>query len=69
MNKELKSDPKQLKEEEKSIPWGRVGYPEDIASAALFLATEQSDYMTGTTMFVDGGMLLNVGSGPPPSSL
>jgi glucose 1-dehydrogenase len=65
MTKELKSDPEKMKEEEEAIPWGRVGRPEDIASAALFLATGQSDYMTGATIFVDGGLLLNVGSGPP----
>jgi glucose 1-dehydrogenase len=65
MNKELKHDPEKMKKEQEAIPWGRVGAPEDIASAALFLATAQSDYMTGTTVFVDGGLLLNVGSGPP----
>lgn len=65
MNKEVKDDPEKRKEEEKKIPWGRVGCPDDIASAALYLASEQSDYVTGATLFVDGGLLLNVGSGPP----
>lgn len=65
MNKELKEDPKEMQHEREVIPWGRVGQPEDIAHVARFLAGSASDYMTGTTVFVDGGMLLNVASGPP----
>lgn len=65
MNKEVKEDPEERKKEDEKIPWGRVGCPDDIASAALFLASAQSDYVTGTTLFADGGLLLNVGSGPP----
>jgi glucose 1-dehydrogenase len=40
------------------IPYGRVGDPEDVAAAALWLASDQSDYVTGTTLMVDGGMAL-----------
>lgn len=43
---------------EESIPYGRVGDPEDIARAAVWLASDKSDYVTGTTLFVDGGMTL-----------
>ncbi len=43
---------------ESSIPYGRVGDPEDIARAAVWLACDESDYVTGTTLFVDGGMTL-----------
>ena len=39
------------------IPWGRLGQPADIANAALFLASEEADYITGETLFVDGGWL------------
>ena len=40
------------------IPQGRWGEPEDIARAAVWLASDQADYVNGTTLFVDGGMLL-----------
>ncbi|MFW6126770.1 MAG: SDR family oxidoreductase [Thermodesulfobacteriota bacterium] len=43
------------------IPYGRIGEPEDIAAAAVWLASDASDYITGTTIFVDGGMLLYPG--------
>jgi NAD(P)-dependent dehydrogenase (short-subunit alcohol dehydrogenase family) len=38
------------------VPLGRMGTPEDIASAALFLASDQSSFITGTELFVDGGV-------------
>ena len=43
------------------IPYGRVGEPEDIARAAVWLCSDDSDYVTGTTLFVDGGMTLYPG--------
>jgi glucose 1-dehydrogenase len=43
------------------IPDGRVGLPEDIARAVVWLASDQSDYVTGQTLFVDGGMTLYPG--------
>lgn len=42
----------------KLIPYGRIGEPEDIGQAALWLASDESDYVVGTTLFVDGGMML-----------
>lgn len=45
----------------KLIPDGRIGEPEDIARVAVWLASDQSDYITGTTLFVDGGMTLYPG--------
>lgn len=43
------------------IPYGRVGDPEDIARVAVWLACDESDYITGATIFVDGGMTLYPG--------
>lgn len=40
------------------IPYGRIGAPEDVATTVLWLASDLSDYMIGTTVFVDGGMTL-----------
>lgn len=45
----------------KLIPYGRIGEPEDVAEAAVWLASDRSDYVTGTTLFVDGGMTLYPG--------
>ncbi|MFQ3582717.1 MAG: SDR family oxidoreductase [Chloracidobacterium sp.] len=42
----------------KLIPYGRVGDPEDIGRAVVWLASDASDYITGTTLYVDGGMTL-----------
>ncbi len=42
----------------KLIPYGRIGEPEDIAHCAVWLASDYADYITGTTIFVDGGMTL-----------
>ena len=43
------------------IPYQRVGEPEDIARVAVWLASDYSDYITGTTIFADGGMTLYPG--------
>jgi glucose 1-dehydrogenase len=40
------------------IPYGRIGEPDDIGRAAVWLASDESDYVVGTTLFVDGGMVL-----------
>jgi 3-oxoacyl-[acyl-carrier protein] reductase len=41
------------------IPLGRIGNPNDIATAALFLASDEAGYITGQTLTVDGGMVMN----------
>lgn len=42
----------------KSIPWGRLGRPEEIANAALFLCSDQASWVTGQTLTIDGGQML-----------
>jgi glucose 1-dehydrogenase len=42
----------------KLIPYGRIGVPADIGSAAVWLASDAADYVNGQTLFVDGGMTL-----------
>lgn len=40
------------------LPWGRMGTPNDIGKAATFLSSSDADYITGTTLVVDGGLCL-----------
>lgn len=58
INREAWEDPAARAALLELIPWGRIGEPEDVARAALWLASDESDYVTGTTLFVDGGMSL-----------
>lgn len=43
------------------VPYKRIGEPEDVARTAVWLASDESDYLVGTTVFVDGGMTLYPG--------
>ncbi len=43
------------------VPYNRIGEPDDIAQAVVWLASDAADYVTGTTLFVDGGMTLYPG--------
>lgn len=45
----------------KLIPYGRVGEPEDVGKAAVWLASDDSDYVHGETLYIDGGMTLYPG--------
>jgi glucose 1-dehydrogenase len=47
-----------LREAGPTLPWGRLGQPEDIGKAATFLASDEADYITGAALVVDGGVLL-----------
>jgi glucose 1-dehydrogenase len=51
-------DPAIKAETASQIPLGRWGTPEDVASVAVFLAGAESDYVTGSTYYVDGGLVL-----------
>jgi len=59
INKKLLNDPVKLKSLLENIPLKRLGKPEDVAAVAAFLASSDSDYVTGTTYFVDGGLTWN----------
>ena len=43
------------------VPYKRIGEPDDIAQAAAWLASDHADYVTGATLFVDGGMTMYPG--------
>jgi len=47
-----------IQEQGQRLPWGRLGQPEEIGQAAAFLCSPTADYITGTTLVVDGGFLL-----------
>lgn len=57
LTKQLFANPDRVKWFEEKIPLGRLGNPEDIAPAILYLASDESSYITGQTIFVDGGMI------------
>jgi glucose 1-dehydrogenase len=58
MNIDILQDDNKKKEEEKKIPMRRIGKPLEIAKVAVFLASSAASYITGTTLYVDGGLTL-----------
>ncbi len=56
INKDAWESKSALDELNKLIPYKRIGQPSDIGAAAVWLATDESDYISGTTLFVDGAM-------------
>jgi glucose 1-dehydrogenase len=59
INTKLLNDPAKLGALVQNIPLGRLGQPSDVASLVAFLASADADYITGSTLFVDGGLLWN----------
>ena len=57
INERTLHDPKKMAELRRIIPLGRMGKPDDVAAVALFLASDRSAYVTGSTYYVDGGMV------------
>ncbi|MBD1913988.1 MULTISPECIES: SDR family oxidoreductase [unclassified Leptolyngbya] len=63
MNQQSIDDPNAWKEKTQHIPMKRAGEPQEIAHAAVFLASKDGRYIHGTTLFVDGGLTQNMGQG------
>jgi glucose 1-dehydrogenase len=61
INRQLVQDPRERARVEAEIPLGRLGEPEEIAAAIAWLAGDEAAYVTGATLFVDGGMTLYPG--------
>ncbi len=53
----IKQDPKTMEAMLAKVPLGRVGKPEEVSNLVLFLASDESSYMTGSTVVIDGGWL------------
>jgi len=62
IDKEVEEDPKLNEQILAAIPLRRWGRPEEVAQLALYLASDDAAYVTGSTYFIDGGMLRNAGS-------
>ena len=60
MNQDLMNDPNARQEKSGAVPLPRPGYPEEVAKLALYLASPASDYVTGATYFIDGGLMLRM---------
>jgi glucose 1-dehydrogenase len=57
INESTLADPAKLRRLQQLVPLGRVGKPEEVAEVVLFLASDRSAYVTGSTYYVDGGMV------------
>ncbi|HSZ55217.1 MAG TPA: SDR family oxidoreductase, partial [Tepidisphaeraceae bacterium] len=60
INRKVLQDPEQYKNAISEVPWGRFGKPEEVAAVALFLAEGESEYVTGSTYYIDGGLTQQV---------
>lgn len=62
-NQQAIDDPKVREEQVQSIPWKRAAEPDEIGKLAVYLASEDADYVSGQTFTIDGGLSMNVGQG------
>lgn len=58
MNDDILSSAEKLATINARIPWGRMGRPEEVANVVLYLASDEADYITGSVVYVDGGLSL-----------
>lgn len=63
MNQEAIEDPAELERREAAIPWARAGTPEEVAELVAYLLSPKADYITGTSVTIDGGLSLTMAQG------
>ena len=63
MNQEAIDNPAELRRKEHCIPWGRAGKAEEVAELVAFLLSPAADYITGTSVVIDGGLSLTIAQG------
>lgn len=63
MNQPAIDNPKELEKQVQSIPFKRAAEPWEIAKLALYLASDDADYVTGQSFTIDGGLKMNLGQG------
>jgi glucose 1-dehydrogenase len=69
MNEDVMEDDEALKSVIAEIPWGRFGKPSEVAALAAWLVSDEADYVTGATFFIDGGLTQQVVDYHDPGTL
>ena len=62
-NQQAVDDPEVREKQVQSIPWKRAAEPWEIGKLAVYLASDDADYVTGQTFTIDGGLMMNQGQG------
>jgi glucose 1-dehydrogenase len=62
-NQQATDDPKAREEQVLRVPWKRAAEPEEVGRLAVWLGSEETDYVTGQTSTIDGELMMNVGQG------